>query len=256
MARVFITGSADGLGLLAARRLVEASHQVMLHTRDDTRAADARRALPQADAVAIGDVSDIAAMRRVSEQVNVWGRCDAVIHNVALGSRAPHAETADGLARLFAVNVLAPYVLTALITRPERLVYLSSGLHTGGNPDLDDAQWKQRRWNGSQAYADSKLFDTMLAFAVARLWPQVRSNAVTPGWVPTRMGGAGAPDDLEQGAATQVWLSVSDDPAALVSGRYFYHRQQREAHQAARDVSRQDALLDYCARLSGVALER
>jgi len=254
MARVFITGSADNLGLVAARQLVAAGHQVMLHARNPARAGDARRALPQADAVAVGDVSEIATMREVAEQVNAWGRCDAVIHNVGVGSRDPRSETADGLARLFAVNVLAPYVLTALIARPQRLVYLSSGMHTGGNPSLDDPQWTRRRWNGSQAYSDSKLLDAMLAFAVARLWPDVRSNAVTPGWVPTRMGGRGAPEDLEQGATTQAWLAVSDDPAAQVSGAYWYHRQQREPHPAVRDVARQDALLAYCAGISGVKI--
>ena len=151
MARVFITGSADGLGLLAARQLLAAGHQVMLHARNAARADDARRALPEASAVAVGDVAEIAATRRVAEQVNAWGRCDAVIHNVAVGSREPRNETADALSRLFAVNVLAPYVLTALIARPERLVYLSSGMHGSGNPSLDDPQWTRRRWNGSQA---------------------------------------------------------------------------------------------------------
>jgi len=254
MARVFITGSADGLGLVAARQLVAAGHQVMLHARNAARADDARRALPQADAVAVGDAAELAAMRHLAEQVNAWGRCDAVIHNVGVGSRDPRGETAGGLSRLFAVNVLAPYVLTALIVRPKRLVYLSSGLHSGGDPALDDPQFARRRWNGSQAYADSKLLDVMLAFAVARLWPDARSNAVTPGWVPTRMGGRGAPENLEDGAATQVWLAVSSDPAAQVSGAYWYHRQQREAHPAARDVAKQDALLAYCAEVSGVGL--
>ena len=254
MARVFITGSADGLGLLAARQLAAAGHQVMLHARSATRADDARRALPRAGAVAIGDVAEVAATRHVAEQVNAWGRCDAVIHNVAVGSQEPRSETAAGLSRLFAVNVLAPYLLTALIGRPDRLVFLSSGMHSSGNPALDDPQWTRRRWNGSQAYSDSKLLDAMLAFAVAPLWPDVRSNAVTPGWVPTRMGGRGAPDDLEQGAATQVWLAVSDDPSALVSGQYFYHRQRRDAHPAAREAARQDALLAYCAGMTGVTV--
>lgn len=135
--------------------------------------------------------------RRVAEQVNALGRFNAVIHNAGVGYREPHRiETVDGLEHVFSINVLAPYLLTALITPPERLVYLSSGMHTGGNASLDDPQWITRRWNGTQAYADSKLFDVVLAFAVARRWPKVLSNALEPGWVPTKMGGPSAPDDL------------------------------------------------------------
>ena len=107
---------------------------------------------------------------------------------------------------------------TALITRPDRLVFLSSGMHHGGDPDLTDLQWTRRGWSGTQAYADSKLFDVVLALALARRWPGVLSNAVEPGWVPTKMGGPGAPDDLALGADTQAWLAVSSDPGATVSG--------------------------------------
>jgi NAD(P)-dependent dehydrogenase (short-subunit alcohol dehydrogenase family) len=96
--------------------------------------------------------------------------------------------------------------------------------------------------------------DLALAFAVARLWPDVRSNAVTPGWVATRMGGPGAPDDLALGADTQAWLAVSDEPAARVTGRYFYHRTERPAAPAASDPAVQDGLLAACAQLSGVDL--
>jgi NAD(P)-dependent dehydrogenase (short-subunit alcohol dehydrogenase family) len=155
---------------------------------------------------------------------------------------------------VFAVNVLAPYLLTALMTRPDRLVYLSSGMHRGGQPDLADLQWVGRHWNGSQAYADSKLFDVVLALAVARRWPDVLSNALEPGWVPTRMGGPGAPDDMSQAPVTQAWLAVSDDPAATVTGQYFYHQRPRPVHPAASSHSVQDQLLAACAELTGVAL--
>ena len=224
MARVFITGSSEGLGLMAGKQLAQWGHRVTLHARNEARAADARRALPEAEAVVVGDVASIAATRSVADQVNALGPHDGVIHNVGVGSRGSRVETADGLSQLFAVNVLAPYLLTALLTRPDRLVYVSSGMHNSGDAHLDDPQWVKRRWNGSQAYSDSKLFDVMLALAVARLWPMVRSNAVTPGWVPTRMGGAGAPDSLALGAITQCWLAVSDEAGALVTGHYFYHK--------------------------------
>jgi NAD(P)-dependent dehydrogenase (short-subunit alcohol dehydrogenase family) len=253
MARVFITGSSEGLGLMAGQLLVEWGHQVTLHARNDTRADDARRALPKADAIVVGDVSTFADMRHVADQVNALGRYDAVIHNVGVGYREPRRiETADGLSHLFAINVLTPYLLTALVDRPKRLVYLGSGMHMGGEADLSDPQWAKRRWNGSQAYSDSKLFDVLLALAAARRWPDTLSNAVEPGWVPTKMGGSGAPDDLSLAPVTQAWLAVSDDKDATVTGQYFYHQKLRRIHPAARDAVLQDELLAYCARLTGV----
>jgi NAD(P)-dependent dehydrogenase (short-subunit alcohol dehydrogenase family) len=255
MARVLITGSSDGLGLMAARPLVDNGHAVTLHARNEQRAEDARHALPGAKHVVIGDVESIAGMRQMAEQANALGRYDAVIHNVGIGYRQPRRiETVDGLCHVFAVNVLAPYLLTALITEPDRLVYLSSGMHRGGEPDLDDLQWTARSWNGAQAYSDSKLFDVVLAFAVARRWPAVLSNALEPGWVSTKMGGPDAPDDLSLAPVTQAWLAVSDNPAATVSGGYFFHQQPRGVHPAARSVAIQEGLLERCAELTGTTL--
>jgi NAD(P)-dependent dehydrogenase (short-subunit alcohol dehydrogenase family) len=255
VARVFITGSADGLGRLAARQLAAEGKEVVLHARSESRGRDALQHVPDAAAALVGDLGSIAQIRRLAEEANGTGRFDAVIHNAALGYQvSSRTETEDGLSVVFAVNVLAPYLLTALMTRPDRLVYLSSGMHTGGDPSLEDLQWRERPWRGTQAYSDSKLHDLVLAFAVARRWPDVLSNAVTPGWVATKMGGPGAPDDLELGADTQAWLAVSHDPAAKVSGRYFYHRAEREAHPAASDPEVQDRLLAACAQLTGVSL--
>jgi NAD(P)-dependent dehydrogenase (short-subunit alcohol dehydrogenase family) len=253
VSRVLVTGSADGLGRLAAIQLAGEGHELMLHARSEARGRDALAAVPGAVGVLVGDLGSIAQTRALAEQANHAGRFDAVIHNAALGYQVPRrVETEDGLASVFAVNVLAPYLLTALMTRPERLVYLSSGMHTGGDSSLRDLGWSDRRWNGVQAYSDSKLLDLVLALAVARRWPEVLSNAVTPGWVATKMGGAGAPDDLQLGADTQAWLAVSDEPGARVSGRYFYHRAERPAHPAASDPQVQDGLLSACAQLSGV----
>ena len=255
MSRVFITGSAGGLGLMAGQILVRQGHAVTLHARNDRRADDARQALPAAEDVVTGDLTTIAGMRQVAAAADATGRFDAVIHNAGIGYREPRrVETDDGLEHVFAVNVLAPYLLTALIDPPARLVYLSSGMHRGGAADLSDPQWARRHWNGAQAYSDSKLFDVALAFAVARRWPDVLSNALEPGWVATRMGGAGAPDDLSLGPVTQAWLAVSDEPAATVTAGYFYHQRPRSAHPAARDAAFQDELLDYCASLTGTAL--
>lgn len=255
MARIFITGSSTGLGLLAGTKLAEQGHDVVLHARNAERADATRSALPQCNDVVIGDVSTIDEMRGIADQVNSLGRFDAVIHNVGIGNSEPkRVATSDGLAHLFAVNVAAPYVLTALIERPKRLVYLSSSMHSGGNADLDDPQWESRRWDPSQAYCDSKLHDLILAMAVARRWPDVLTNAVDPGWVPTRMGGPGAPDDLAQGAFTQAWLAASEDPAARVSGHYFYHQSSMAMSPAAMRADVQDRLVDYLQRVTSVAL--
>jgi NAD(P)-dependent dehydrogenase (short-subunit alcohol dehydrogenase family) len=250
MARVFISGSSTGLGLMAGELLVEQGHQVVLHARSDARARDTRTALPEAEVV-VGDLASIAGTKRVAEQANRLGPYDAVIHNAGVGYRESQRKTEDGLPHVFAVNTLAPYILTALIHKPKRLVYLTSGLHRSGDPSLKDLTWTERKWNGSSAYADSKLYDVMLAFAFARKWPDVLSNAVDPGWVPTKMGGRGAPDDLDAGAETQAWLATSDDSEAMVSGQYFHHLEPRAALPAARDEKIQQRLIAECARISG-----
>jgi NAD(P)-dependent dehydrogenase (short-subunit alcohol dehydrogenase family) len=252
MQRIFVTGSADGHGQLAARRMVEDGHHVVLHARNDKRAKEALAAVPGAETAVAGDLSSIAECKRIAEQVNALGAFDAVIHNAGVYLQQRRIATVDGLPTVFAVNTLAPYILTALIRRPKRLVYLSSGLHRSGDPSLKDLTWSERKWNESSAYADSKLYDVMLAFAIARKWPNVLSNAVDPGWVPTKMGGSGATDDLDAGAETQAWLATSDDSEAMVSGEYFHHRKRRAPIAAARDEKIQERLIVECARVSGV----
>ena len=171
-----------------------------------------------------------------------------------MGYREGHRITSDNLPHVFAINTLAAYILTTLIAKPKRLVYLSSGMHHHADAHLDDILWRRRRWNGSTAYAESKLHDAMLAFAAARLWPDVLSNALEPGWVPTKMGGPGAPDALDQAHLTQAWLATSDDPAAQTTASYFYHLKRREPNPQARSIALQDRLLDICKEISGIEM--
>ena len=254
MSRIFITGSTDGLGRAAAGVLLGEGHDVVLHARTRERAATLSDLAPDAAGVVIGDLSSAAQTRDLAGQVNDIGRMDAVIHNAGVFLEPSRSTTADGHAKTLAVNTLAPYMLTALIGRPDRLVYLSSGMHHAGAGSLRDIDWTERRWNAAKAYSESKLHIIALALTVAHAWPEVLSNAVDPGWVPTRMGGPGASDDLEMGHLTQTWLAVSDDAAATVSGGYWYHRQRQEPAAEARDPAFQDRLMDRLAALTGVAL--
>jgi NAD(P)-dependent dehydrogenase (short-subunit alcohol dehydrogenase family) len=238
---------------MEARMLVAQGHEVVLHGRSRQRVDEALSKVPGALTAVAGDLASIAETKSLADQVNELGPFDAVIHNAGVYHDPRGVRTVDHLLQIFAVNSLAPYILTCLIRKPKRLVYTSSGLHRSGDASLKDLTWSGRPWSESSAYADSKLHNVILAFAVARKWPDVLSNAMEPGWAATKMGGPGAPVSIEEGSRTQVWLAVSRDKEALVSGRYFYHQQPRNFHPAAADPAVQEKYLSECARLSGVA---
>jgi NAD(P)-dependent dehydrogenase (short-subunit alcohol dehydrogenase family) len=242
MARIFITGSADGLGRAAAETLLIDGHEVIVHARSAKRVAAVKDLIGRGASAVVGDLADQNETRVVADQVNQLGRVDAVIHNAGIYSGR----------QILPVNIVAPYLLTALIHRPQRLVYLSSGSHYGGRADLADMDWSGQRKTGS--YSDSKLFVTTLAVAVARIWPDVYSNAVDPGWVPTKMGGPRAPDNLRLGHLTQEWLATSDEPEARSSGGYWFHQRLRTPHPAVRDTHFQDSLLAALTRFTAVPL--
>jgi NAD(P)-dependent dehydrogenase (short-subunit alcohol dehydrogenase family) len=241
VSRILVTGSADGLGLMAADTLLSQGHEVVVHARNPSRAESLRQLLDRGAQLVVGDFSDRDAVRGIASELADAAPPDAVIHNAGVWS---------GRA-VMPVNIIAPYLLTALLPDPRRLVYLSSGSHFSGHPSLDGVDWSGRT---SGSYGDSKLFVTALAAAVARLRPDVLSNAVDPGWVPTRMGGPGAPDDLELGHRTQEWLATSDDPEALTTGGYWYHQRRQEPHSAVHDIGFQDRLLQALKQETGVAL--
>ena len=254
MSRVFITGSTDGLGRAAAQSLMNDGHDVVLHARSSERAVAVSDLAARAAGVVIGELRSEAETRSIAEQVNALGRMDAVIHNAGIYRTRGRDATPDGHASIVAVNTLAPYMLTALIERPDRLVYLSSSEHYAGEGPLRDLDFATRRWDAARAYAESKLHVVALALALARCWPNVLSNAVDPGWARSRMGGPSAPVSLEQGQRTQSWLAVSNDPAATVSGRYWYDLRRRQPAAEATDVAYQDRLVAELEALTGVTV--
>jgi NAD(P)-dependent dehydrogenase (short-subunit alcohol dehydrogenase family) len=252
MARIFITGSADGLGQLAAKALIEQGHRVVLHARNANRANQALEKVPGAEDVLVGDLSSVHETKALAAKANASGAFDAVIHNAGVYQVPRNSVGAEGLPLLLAVNTLAPYILTCLMQKPKRLIYLSSGMHLHGNADLNNLPSDTGNKNNRITYSDTKLHNVILAMAVTAKWPDVYANAVDPGWVPTKMGGAGAPGDLEKGFQTQVWLAVSDDAEARVSGQYFHHKRQARYLQAAKEMYVQDKLLGICEQITGI----
>ncbi len=241
MASIFITGSADGLGQMLADLLIKQGHKVVLHARNAERAREALKKTPGAEAVLTGDLSNIAETKVLAEKANKSGLFDAVIHNAGVYQTSAR--------QIFAVNTLAPYILTCLIKKPKRLIYLSSGMHLRGRPKLEYFKDRVDRIS----YSDSKLHVMMLTLAVARKWPDVYSNAVDPGWVPTNMGGKNAPDDLQKGYETQSWLAVGDDEKAKASGRYFFHQKERPYNPTADDLTLQEEFLMLLQEVTGVS---
>jgi NAD(P)-dependent dehydrogenase (short-subunit alcohol dehydrogenase family) len=242
MARIFITGSAGGLGRAAAQTLLGGGHEVIVHARSAERLAAVDDLIGRGASAVVGDLADLDQTWAVADQVNRLGRVDVVIHNAGVYSGP----------QIVPVNVVAPYLLTVLIDRPQRLIYLSSGMHRGGRAEVAGVDWGGQRRTGS--YSDSKLFVTTLAVAVARIWPDVYSNAVDPGWVPTKKGGPGAPDDLRLGHLTQEWLATSEEPEARSSGGYWFHQRLRTPHPAVHDSLFQDSLVAALARFTAAPL--
>jgi len=244
---VLVTGSSDGIGAEIARVIAAQGHQVILHARNEQRAEGL------AD-VAVGDLASLASTRELAADVLRIGKPDVVVHNAGWGSKdAERPVTEDGLEQTFQVNALAPFLLTALLPLPQRLVFVSSDSITRGVIRIDDLQHEQE-WTADAAYADSKLVMTSLAFGMARRWPGLLSNAVHPGWVRTKMSGDVAPLSVAQGADTPAWLATSTDPAATVTGEFFQERKAIRVNEQAYDLDLQVRLLQRCAELCGAEL--
>ncbi|WP_336697734.1 SDR family NAD(P)-dependent oxidoreductase [Curtobacterium sp. USHLN213] len=243
MSRILVTGSVDGLGRAAAEALIDAGHDVILHARNDRRASAFGALRDRAAGVVVGDLSVRDDVLAVISALTASSPLDAVLHN---------AGVVDGAA-VMPVNVVAPYLMTALLPAPHRHVYISSGMHRGGHVNvLDRVDWSGASVSGT--YSDSKLFVTALALAVARLRTNAIAHAVDPGWVPTKMGGPSATDDLEAGHHTQEWLISSNDPDATRSGGYWFHQQRQNPHPAVTNPGFQDRLLQALQAETGVVL--
>lgn len=251
MTRVFITGSTDGIGQAAAKLLVQQGHQVVLHARNAERAASAHAAIPKAEAVLVGDLSSVTQTKKLARDANESGPFDTIIHNAGIGYGGTSSSqiTSDKISAVFAVNTLAPYILTCLMDKPkERLLFMSSDSHYGGDETL-------RNITQSHSYGNSKLHDVMLAKAFARRWDDIQVVSMHPGWVRTKMGGMGAPGGLDKPAKSLASWAVGEGPlAAVKSGAFLTTSGENLEHSGARNVDKQEELLRICREVSGCSV--
>jgi len=243
MSLLLVTGASSGLGLETVNALAAAGHRIVLHARNPDRLSR-QNIRGRVEHVLFGDLGSLDETVHLAKAANDLGRFDAVIHNAGV-LRGPD---------VLAVNVVAPYVLTALMTPPSRSIFLSSSMHLSGSADTDALDFGRPALRGS-SYADSKLYVTSLAMALSTKYPELMAHAVDPGWVPTRMGGSGAPDSLVEGHQTQEWLATAEAESIKPrSGAYWYHRQVQKAHRAAADPGFQYVLLQKLEHHTGIAL--
>lgn len=251
MVRIFITGSSDGIGQATAKLLVNQGHQVTLHARNASRADSACAAIPNASSILIGDLSSISDTQKLAASAKAAGPFDAIIHNAGIGYGATSSReiTADGISAVFAVNTLAPYMLTCLMDKPtSRLLFMSSDSHYGGDETL-------RNVTQSHSYADSKLHDVMLAKAFARRWTDIHVLSMHPGWVRTKMGGSMAPGSSDASAEALAAWAVGEGPLAKVdSGAFVTTRREQTPHSGANNTAKQDELLAICKEVSGCSI--
>lgn len=240
MSRIFITGSTDGLGREVAQSLMNEGHQIVLHARNHDRVVPVESLISNGAEIVIGDLADLSQTKEIAADINRGGQVDVIIHNAGIASGND----------IFLVNVLAPWVLSALITRPSRMIFLSSSMHYDGRLPKAGESWEN--FIPTVDYSDSKLLLTILSFALASIWENVLVNAVDPGWVATKMGGNNAPDDLIKGIETQRWLAVSKERTALSTGGYWHHRQLLKPHKEVCNRDMQSALLNYLEKITGI----
>ena len=241
MSKILITGSSTGVGALAAQALIKQSHEVVLHARNEERKKAIMVENPGATQVIVGNLSNLEETKNLACQANKVGPFDVVIHNAGVFSS--DEETIEH------VNLWAPYVLTALIEKPKRLVYISSNLHQGAQVNIDDL-------GKGVNYSVSKKLLLMLMKYVARQWPGVIVNGIHPGWVPTKIGGSKAPDSIDDAYKTYIKLAVSNDPEVLESGYYYFQSKRIPYDPEIDNQTEQEALIAKLAELTKVNLSK
>jgi NAD(P)-dependent dehydrogenase (short-subunit alcohol dehydrogenase family) len=270
-----VTGASSGIGLHTALGLARSGMRVIMAGRDRARAETARRfvtAQSGSDRVDIGlaDFSRLAEVRRLAEEIlSGWGRLDVLVNNAGLFSPG-YRLSPDGFELTFAVNHLAPFLLTNLVldrlkaSAPSRIVTVASAAHRGQRIDVEHLGGRQD-WTMARAYGRSKLCNILFTRELAlRLDPnEVVSTCLHPGMVATGIGQRGGLLELgwrlmkpfllspERGAETPVFLATTPDPKPFHGG-YVIRKRLAQPDPAALDSRVARRLWEESARLVGM----
>jgi retinol dehydrogenase-14 len=273
---VLVTGASSGIGRATALGLAAMGAHVAITGRDRLRTEDVAREIEAAGGmkveVFVADLSSQAQVRRLASEVLAGlPRIDVLINNAG-GYWATRHITVDGLERTFAVNHLAPFLLTNLLrdrlerSAPARVVTVASNAHTTGRIDFDDLQG-ERSYSGSRAYSQSKLATVLFTYQLARRLrgSAVTANALHPGVVRTSFGAAD-PARIQRllipllrpvmksparGAATSIHLASASE-LEHVSGRYFANRRPTKSSPRSNDQAVAARLWEASADLVGL----
>jgi len=275
---VLITGATAGIGRVTARELAAAGARILFVARNKDKAEATREWIKQqtgnalAEAI-IGDLSSREGVRSVARAANAAeGGIDVLVNNA--GAVFSHrAESVDGIEMTFALNHLAPFLLTNLLLdalkrrAPSRVVIVSSDAHTRATMNFDDLEGRQR-YRAWTAYGQSKLANLLFTYELARRLDGsgVTANALHPGFVASDFGknNSGfmawgismaqrlAGITVEEGARTSVYLASSGEVKG-VSGKYFEKCKVRESAPASRDPESMKRLWEISERMTGVS---
>ncbi|KAL4728691.1 Short-chain dehydrogenase chry4 [Fusarium chlamydosporum] len=257
MVRILITGSTDGFGFEAARQLIERKHEVYLHARSEQRAEEVKEKCPGAAGVLIADLTTVSETRKLAEEANAIGTFDAVILNAGL-LYGPFRKSDLGVPASVFVNLVAPYMLAALLKQPKRLIFIASVLHHEADTSLKDIFWLERgeqQFKDFQAYCDSKFHIVLLVNAIARRFSNSSVIAVHPGYVPTKLAGKDAPGKMEDGIETYVMLAEGDYDTTLTGAYFDPKRERAQPHALTANQDMQEAVVRACEDLTGLKIE-
>jgi retinol dehydrogenase 14 len=273
---VLITGATSGIGRATALELAAMGANIAITGRDHRRTDNAAREIKAAGAgdvdVFVADLSSQAQVRRLAGEVlEGLSRIDVLVNNVG-GYWSTRHVTADGLERTFALNHLAPFLLTNLLlarlerTAPARVVTVASNAHARGRIDFDDLQG-ERSYSGGRAYSQSKLANLLFSYQLARRLRRsaVTANALHPGVVRTSFG-AEDPARIQrllvpilrpvmkspaQGSTTSIHLASAAE-LEQVSGRYFANRRPTRSSSRSHDQAVAARLWELSEELVGL----